>query len=144
MGAKVDATCDLTRVMIGYRRLRPVVAEGPAVFWSGAAVRWQRPPEPPIGANFWPSREPATAGRQSDEPCAVVRYQTILGALSNNESATSHMSRLFLHSVDPTGPDDQDTGRQKNQLHCLSGDIGPQDGAVGFVQPVLFSREERR
>ena len=28
----VDATCDLTRVMIGYRRLWPVVAEGSADF----------------------------------------------------------------------------------------------------------------
>jgi hypothetical protein len=31
----VDATCDLTRVMIGYRRLWPVVAEGCADCWEG-------------------------------------------------------------------------------------------------------------
>jgi len=31
----VDATCDLTRVMIPCRRPRPVVAEGPSEVWQG-------------------------------------------------------------------------------------------------------------
>jgi hypothetical protein len=83
-GAKVDATCDLTRVMIGYRRLRPGVAEGPAVFWSGEAVRWQRPPRLPIGANFWLS---------SDFSAGLVRC---------SESAISNYRRLFSHIIDVT------------------------------------------
>ena len=42
IGAKVDATCDLTGVIVSYRRLWPVVAEGAAVFWSAEAAAGSR------------------------------------------------------------------------------------------------------
>jgi len=45
-GGMVGATCDLTRVMVSYRRLWPVVAEGPADFWrvrDKGSQRWVAP-----------------------------------------------------------------------------------------------------
>jgi hypothetical protein len=66
-GAKVDATSDLTRVMISYRRLQPGVAEGPADFWKGLRAVVSSAPSP----SHFCCRSSARRSHQTKHLCGV-------------------------------------------------------------------------